>query len=155
MVSLCRHILKVLFVLYYFFRSMTIIFCCSLKVIISKKCWSWITMLMSYNISFSIYFTMYRCVFLFVWANFNIKYVQICSDSEGANVIVTAGHKGLKFWDIRYVGYVHILCFALLQSPLSFSSGCSAILFFWRKFVIHFNYKLFGMKSHTTWDTKS
>lgn len=31
------------------------------------------------------------------------NYVNICSDPETANTIVTAGHKGLKFWDIRLV----------------------------------------------------
>lgn len=31
------------------------------------------------------------------------SFVETCSDSESANVIVTAGHKGIKFWDIRYV----------------------------------------------------
>ncbi|XP_022846709.1 uncharacterized protein LOC111369428 isoform X3 [Olea europaea var. sylvestris] len=30
-----------------------------------------------------------------------LAWAPVQSDSEGANVIVTAGHKGLKFWDIR------------------------------------------------------
>ncbi|CAI9778932.1 unnamed protein product [Fraxinus pennsylvanica] len=30
-----------------------------------------------------------------------LAWAPVQSDSEGANVVVTAGHKGLKFWDIR------------------------------------------------------
>lgn len=29
--------------------------------------------------------------------------LMIFSDPESANVIVTAGHGGLKFWDLRYI----------------------------------------------------
>lgn len=27
---------------------------------------------------------------------------MLCSYSQSSNVIVTAGHEGIKFWDIRY-----------------------------------------------------
>lgn len=40
----------------------------------------------------------------------------MCSGPESANVILTAGHGGLKFWDLRLVELFILLYFSLLLS---------------------------------------
>ena len=48
---------------------------------------------------------------------------MIISDPEISNVIVTAGHGGLKFWDLRYICLFCFHYFCLHSHPYAFTNS--------------------------------